>query len=175
MSDKIAEAQAAQFAQIFGPAGVRDNLAREITDMVMTNGFSMTESGAEFEPRVVYEFTKKILAKAHVGENDVSLAMVVAETKDRCNRAYSERAAAAVALARAAIALGWEAGIGTDTSAESVEWSRVLYVDTPNGQVSWHIAPDDQHLLEGLPEYPGEWNGTYLSREAGSPWAKWGV
>lgn len=99
--------------------------------------------------------------------------LALAAQTDRTNRAYSERAACAVALARMAIQAGFQAGVGTDTSAESVEWSRVLYIDTPNGQVSWHIAPADQHLLEGLPLYHGEWDGTYKSREQGSPWAIW--
>lgn len=87
------------------------------------------------------------------------------ETQARINRAYSERAYCAAALARMALANGYKAGTGLDSSENDPEWRVVLYVDTPNGQVSWHVSPNDQWVLEGLPEYGAEWDGTFKSRE----------
>lgn len=89
------------------------------------------------------------------------------EVQDRLLRAYRERTAAAVALARMAIELGYKAGIGKDDNDSwDDEWRVVLYVDTPAGQVSWHIAPTDQDLLRDLPKYNGKWDGTFRSRDS---------
>lgn len=86
---------------------------------------------------------------------------------DRLNRAYTERAIASVLLAKSAIALGFKAGVGTDDNVDWEEqWRVVLYVDLPHGQISWHISPEDQHLLAGLPKYEGKWDGTFNSRSA---------
>ncbi|MBO9428059.1 hypothetical protein [Sulfitobacter sp. R18_1] len=93
-------------------------------------------------------------------------AMAASGLGERVSRAYSERAAAAVAMARFALMSGYNAGVGRDSNEDwDDEWRVVLYVDTPGGQVSWHISPDDQHFLEGLPNYEGDWDGTFLSRD----------
>lgn len=87
----------------------------------------------------------------------------------RLDRAYAERNALAVAFAKAALAAGWTAGRGYDadpTKDWTPEWRHVIYVDLPDGrQVSWHLAPAQVPLLEGLPEYPGRWNGTFVARD----------
>lgn len=82
---------------------------------------------------------------------------------------YSQRNALAIGFAKAAILAGWNAGVGIDRDCEKKgwdkEWEVVLYVDLPNGtQLSWHIAPSEQHLLDGLPKYNGEWDGTYVGK-----------
>jgi hypothetical protein len=78
-------------------------------------------------------------------------------------RAYEQRANLAVAFAKLAAQSGWAAGRGLDSKVENdMEWRHVLYVDLPNGeQVSYHFAPGDVHLLDGLPTYRGEWDGKY--------------
>ncbi|MEL4071714.1 hypothetical protein WKW50_16335 [Ochrobactrum sp. GPK 3] len=96
-----------------------------------------------------------------------------ADVDARLNKAYSERAYAAAGMARMALALGYKAGIGQDNNEESdPEWRVVLYVDTPKGQVSWHIAPHDQWVLDGLPQYDKPWDGTIRSRDGS--YAEWG-
>lgn len=89
---------------------------------------------------------------------------------------YSQRNELAVALAKLTIATGGSAGRGLDGASEDREWAHVVYIDLPDGtQVSWHMAPDDVHLLDGLPTYPGAWDGTFIGRAAG--WTKdvaWG-
>lgn len=82
----------------------------------------------------------------------------------RMNVAYTQRTIAAVVLAHTVIAAGGTAGIGRDNREDQPdEWRVVLYVDTAAGQLSWHIAPHDQHMLAGLPQYAGVWDGTWYS------------
>lgn len=78
-------------------------------------------------------------------------------------RAYSQRANLAVAFAKAAALLGWPMGRGIDNKVENdMDWRHFLYVDLPNGeQVSYHLSPEDKHMLDGLPTYRGEWDGKY--------------
>jgi hypothetical protein len=65
---------------------------------------------------------------------------------------YAERNAAALAFANAAALLGWPIGYGGDDP----EWP-VLFVETPHGQVSWHLKADE--LPTGFPPYGREWDG----------------
>lgn len=52
--------------------------------------------------------------------------------------------------------LGW--GWGHDADCRQAEW--VLYVDLPNGQVSFH----SEHRHQG-PDYPGKWDAMHASEE----------
>lgn len=83
--------------------------------------------------------------------------------KDRTNRAYEQRGNLAVAFAKLASVQGWPVGRGIDSRTDKdMEWRHVLYVDLPGGeQVSYHFAPGDLHLLDGLPTYRGEWDGKW--------------
>lgn len=94
--------------------------------------------------------------------------MDTSELEARLTRAYAERNALAVAFAKAALAAGWKAGRGFDDDPKkdrTPKWRHVLYVDLPTGeQVSWHMSPTEVHLLDGLPEYSGRWDGTFIAR-----------
>lgn len=76
--------------------------------------------------------------------------------------AYSERNQLLSLLARMALALGWKAGTAQhpaeDTTWEE-DWRTLLFVDLPTGQASWHFHDSERHLLAGLPEYGGKWDG----------------
>lgn len=87
--------------------------------------------------------------------------------QDKLNGAYSQRNSLAVAFVKMALLQGWPAGRGVDGREENdMEWRHVVYVDLPNGaQVSWHMAPNDVKLLDGLPCYRGEWNGQWTAKE----------
>lgn len=89
------------------------------------------------------------------------------EAKDfetRLNTAYAQRAIVAVALAHTILQHGGTAGVGQDDREDQPDaWRVVLYVDTPAGQLSWYIAPDDQPMLAGLPQYTGSWDGKWNS------------
>ncbi len=92
---------------------------------------------------------------------------IILDHKDKAlNTAYTQRAIAAIAFAHTVISLGGTAGVGKDDREdEPDEWRVVLYVNTPAGQMSWHIAPNDQPMLEGLPQYQGSWDGLWNSAD----------
>lgn len=94
----------------------------------------------------------------------------VMQLERRVDTAYTQRNNAAVALVRMALLLGWPAGRGLDNLTDNApEWRHVVYLDLPNGeQVSYHMAPADVHLLDGLPEYAGKWDGKFTGT---TPWA----
>ena len=50
---------------------------------------------------------------------------------------------------------GWTRGRRADPRIRS-EYSDVIYIDAPKGQMSFHVLPG---TYPGLPEYPGEWSG----------------
>lgn len=39
------------------------------------------------------------------------------------------------------------------------EWHNCIYIDTPRGQLSWHIHDDEMVQFSSLPEYTGKWDG----------------
>lgn len=80
---------------------------------------------------------------------------------------YSQRCACAVGMARMALALGFEAGVGVDALTSRP----VLFIDTPNGQVSFHVYDKDRWMLAGLPAYKKPWNGKFRGTELA--WCIW--
>lgn len=70
--------------------------------------------------------------------------------------AYTERNRLVAALAWMAIAFGWRAGVSPDTTQDG--WD-LVFIKTPNGQLSWHIPSSEADLFDGLPPYLGEWDG----------------
>lgn len=61
----------------------------------------------------------------------------------------------------------YSSSIEHDDAAQSEEWSNVLIVDTPAGQLSWHIATSDLHLFAHLPYKNGirKWDGHTTSEK----------
>ena len=39
------------------------------------------------------------------------------------------------------------------------EWQNCVYIDTPEGQMSWHFHDSDKPLFATLPHYSGQWDG----------------
>lgn len=76
------------------------------------------------------------------------------------DEAYYDRDLLAQALARMALEMGYKAGV----RFRDTEWP-IIYVDLPTGQVSWHIKQEE--LLQGLPDYPGEWDNHGLKEKRG--------
>lgn len=107
-------------------------------------------------------------ANQRIKELEIELDMAqdaVDVYKHRIERAYTERSYATAALARMALRAGYDAGTGVDDTPGMEEFSTILYVDTPAGQVSWHYKDDDAWLLEGLPSYTKGWDGTSRSKD----------
>lgn len=59
-----------------------------------------------------------------------------------------------------ALALGLETGIRKDAD-ETVrpEFRNLVYIELPNGQVSWHIPDVDMDLFTGFPPYEKPYDG----------------
>jgi hypothetical protein len=85
---------------------------------------------------------------------DPDMLKIYGPDLERWTEVYQERNAVVVALARMAQAAGWTVGQRNDPASEG--WP-VLYIDTPEGQVSWHL-PQDQ-MPANIPPYNGEWDG----------------
>jgi len=50
------------------------------------------------------------------------------------------------------------AGLAVDIQKVS-GWQNVVFIDTPVGQLSWHIPDHDMHLFHDIPSYTGKWDG----------------
>jgi len=87
---------------------------------------------------------------------------VVEKLEKAKDGAYRERNQLAAALARAAIALGFHAGVGQHPESDKEwdsDWRTILYIDLPTGQLSWHFHDSEWPLLAGLPRYRDEYDG----------------
>lgn len=84
------------------------------------------------------------------------------------NNVYQQRNTLAVALAWMTLKSGGRAGRGFDQAiadrGDEPGWGHVLYIDVKGEQISYHFAPGDDKLLDGLPEYAGEWDGNFTGR-----------
>ena len=81
---------------------------------------------------------------------------------------YFDRNQLAKGFATLAIRLGWTVGLADDP--DDPDWP-VLVIDTPAGQVSYHIH-GDQIDASRWPRYPGHWDGhtTHEKRVRMSLW-----
>ena len=90
-------------------------------------------------------------------------------TASPLNGAYSERAQCVAALVRLALRMGLRAGT---IPATKDEWS-CAYIDTPEGQIAWHIAEADLHHFDGIPKFTGDTSQTYTTAEKYRRLAEW--
>lgn len=85
----------------------------------------------------------------------VTLIQEKREMEGRKDAAYLERNQVVAALAKC-----FPSGVArTAIEGWSDDWHGCVYIDTPNGQVSWHFHDSHAHLFEGLPPYNGAWDG----------------
>jgi hypothetical protein len=47
----------------------------------------------------------------------------------------------------------------TEIEGWDTEWHGCVFIDTPEGQMSWHYHDSDAHLFSGLPPYEKPWDG----------------
>lgn len=139
--------------------GYEDATPRQRYDVILDNLDAMYDALKQ-EVVSAEEAADNLQEDLWVAQNKISAA------EERTNTAYSQRTIAAVAFAHTVLSLGGRAGVGRDDRDNQPDaWRVVLYVDTPAGQLSWHIAPADQPMLQGLPEYAGTWDGMYNSSD----------
>jgi hypothetical protein len=86
----------------------------------------------------------------------------------RVNQAYRERAILSAVTSKLALRLSYKSGIKKDETDNS-DWNNILYIDLPEGQISYHIAPRDLDIFSDLPEYDSVWDGTYNSKDVDFP------
>jgi len=79
---------------------------------------------------------------------------------------YGERNQLVAAVARFALnkpGAFWFAGLGKHQPEGDPnwdpEWTNVVFVDSPGGQLSWHVHDRDLPLFDGLPAYLTAWDG----------------
>jgi len=73
--------------------------------------------------------------------------------------AYFDRNQAAMALAAACMSYGFPAGL---KESDDPEWP-ILFVELPQGQVSWHLPRVE--IVEEWPTFEGEWDGHTLEQK----------
>ena len=72
------------------------------------------------------------------------------------DEAYFDRNQAVQLLARLAAAQGWRVGLRNDP--DEPDWP-VLCIDTPEGQISWHLPAAEIIAPDSWPPYPDPWDG----------------
>lgn len=90
------------------------------------------------------------------------LNATIVNLTEQKNAAYVERNKCVALVARMAVALGLEAGLGRheeeDKSWED-DWRNIVFIELPTGQVSWHIHDSDLPMFNWLSGYEGGWDG----------------
>lgn len=87
-----------------------------------------------------------------VVDEDGDYYEVIGDPMDALNAAYRERAHL-VALLAAVYPSLWTPG------EDDPDW-RIVFIELPTGQASWHVAPDDWGLFAGVPAgLVGAWDG----------------
>lgn len=85
------------------------------------------------------------------------------ENQEALDSVYRERSKCIVGICRMALQLGWDACIGRHQPEDDPHWDpswlNVVYVQTPAGQVSWHVSEEDMALFSFLPRKNVEWDG----------------
>jgi len=83
------------------------------------------------------------------------VARTLADAESSKNCAYTERNQLVALLSRL-----YPSGIRkTDIPGWDPEWHGCVFIDTPEGQMSWHYHDSDAGLFVGLPPYEKPWDG----------------
>jgi hypothetical protein len=74
--------------------------------------------------------------------------------------AYSQRNLVVALLARLAASSGWPVWVSQQAGGSIDDrFQRVVYVMTPEGQLSWHFPEDESANFDGLPTDGPAWDG----------------
>jgi len=82
------------------------------------------------------------------------------QLQEQKDAAYEERNRVVAWAARMAMALGYRAVV-TTTAIEGWDpnWHHCLYIETPAGQVSWHLHTSQLPLVADIPRGDAAWDG----------------
>jgi hypothetical protein len=126
---------------------------------------------------IEYEGTR--LVKGDVAMNvSKSISMDMEELENKIDRlenvkngAYRERnqlvaLLAALALDKGHSSISWGAWLGKHVVKEGEDWEKdwmnIVFIETPSGQLSWHIHDSELELFKGIPvatERSPKWDG----------------
>ena len=126
----------------------RDDLVDRLANAMAEEGFAVPSSSRDEQYEAPRAEARRIVERLDLAVN--------ADVVDAVDAAYTERNAIVSALIRAT---GWEAWTGYDASAPGYT---VVYVETPAGQVSWHVSNvevDRDATFADLPHFDGRWDG----------------
>lgn len=93
--------------------------------------------------------------KAHMLQLYAEQKDALAEALTAKNLAYTERNRLVAFLARL-VPSGMRK---TDIPGWDPEWNGCVFLDTSEGQLSWHYHDSDAHLFASLPHYSKPWDG----------------
>lgn len=90
----------------------------------------------------------------------IKLRAVVEDMRKRKDDAYTERNRVVAAFAKLATIMDWSVSVTrTAIPGWSEDWHGCVFIDTPQGQVSWHFHDSHADLFKGLPHRPATWDG----------------
>jgi hypothetical protein len=111
---------------------------------------------------------KEVLEKLNVAlgpdKDQEAFVSAIAKERDdykkRKDDAYTERNRVVAAFAKLATIMDWPVAV-TRTAIEgwSEDWHGCVFIDTPQGQVSWHFHDSQADLFRALPHGPATWDG----------------
>jgi hypothetical protein len=121
-----------------------------------------TDDGSEPSPEYVDQDRKNLSVNhdearelAQIKHSESNLARCYLDIEKRKDAAYEERNRLVALLARM-----FPSGLAkTAIEGWSEDWHNCVYINTPAGQLSWHIHDSQMYLFEGLPPYTGQWDG----------------
>jgi hypothetical protein len=119
------------------------------------------DTQAEFDEPLSFEWDAPELAH-EVGRSIWHLSQRIQSLNAEKNGAYSERNRCVAALAWAAVRLGWRVWLAQhpDDPNWDKEWLTIVFIETPAGQVSWHIHDSERKLFMGVTNSGGApWDG----------------
>jgi hypothetical protein len=131
------------------------------SDPVKTAVLQATVEGLELQLEMVT--AQRALLEQYSEEASHALQQLYAEiSSDEHLRGgtHMERNHLVVLVAHMANLLGWNAGVGVHEGDAIEGFTEVVRIDTPVGQLSWHIHDTQRGWLEQLPPYEGRWDGT---------------
>lgn len=82
------------------------------------------------------------------------------EHKRQLDAVYAERNMCVALLAFWANTLGMPVGIRKTVIEDwDPAWHNCVFIELPEGQISWHYHDREAHLFAGLPPYAADWDG----------------
>jgi hypothetical protein len=101
-------------------------------------------------------------ASARARTGWVAMSEEIERLRAQKDAAYSERNHLVALLAALADDRGWRVGTAMHPEADAswdADWRTIVFIDSPCGQLSWHLHDSERRLVSALPAYAGTWDG----------------